>query len=135
MLDAPLCNRIRGELTSRGRRLVDIHGVRRRLFNESLGLATLNRIATRESLNLLNLDSNKYLCVAAANCLIKFLVSTSRLARHTCDQRRTQEQQIELTPPFSSIPFACLILFVVDSQEFRGERKSVQALVLLSPLP
>jgi DNA mismatch repair ATPase MutS len=67
-VDSPLANRIREEFPN----LIDISGIRRRYFNESAGLAALRTVATPESLNLLNLDSGKYLCTSAANCLLRY---------------------------------------------------------------
>ena len=74
-VESALTNRLRDEFNSRGRDLIDISGIRRRYFNESAGMAALRVAATAESFGLLHLDSNLYLCVAAANCLIKYNVS------------------------------------------------------------
>ena len=77
-VESALTNRLRDEFNSHGRDLIDISGIRRRYFNESAGMAALRVAATAESFGLLHLDSNLYLCVAAANCLIKYNVSRRR---------------------------------------------------------
>ena len=77
-VESALTNRLRDEFNSHGRDLIDISGIRRRYFNESAGMAALRVAATAESFNLLHLDANLYLCVAAANCLIKYNVSRRR---------------------------------------------------------
>ena len=74
-VESALTNRLRDEFNSHGRDLIDISGIRRRYFNESAGMAALRVAATAQSFNLLHLDANLYLCVAAANCLIKYNVS------------------------------------------------------------
>jgi len=74
MVDSALANRLRDEFPN----LFDLHGIPRRYFHESGGLNALHNVGTRDSLNLLNLDATKYLCTAAAHCLIKFIESTGK---------------------------------------------------------
>jgi hypothetical protein len=70
-----LANRIQEEFNSDDRGLITLCGVRRRYFNESQGLDLIKHTASERSYNLLSLDSTLYLCVSAANAVVRYIVS------------------------------------------------------------
>jgi len=53
--------------------LAQIQHIRRKYFNESLGLELLERTTLPSDFGRAALDSTKYLCLAAAGCLLKYV--------------------------------------------------------------
>ena len=76
-----LANRIQEEFNSDDRGLITLCGVRRRYFNESQGLDLIKHTASERSYNLLSLDSTLYLCVSAANAVVRYIVSGTNKKR------------------------------------------------------
>ncbi len=52
---------------------VKIENIRRKYFNENQGLQYIHRHGLKTSIQSLQLDSSKYLCLAAAACLMKYI--------------------------------------------------------------
>lgn len=50
-----------------------MNGIKRKYFNESVGLEYIERLCIKEKVDALDLQASKYLCISACACLLKFL--------------------------------------------------------------
>lgn len=106
-VNSPLARRVDDELNTAEVKLVSLCAIRRRYFNESAGLTAIKHAATVDSYNLLSLDSNLYLCVAAANCLLKYHVRTHARSWQLAGQPQT------LVLMVSALVYVCMCVCVV----------------------
>jgi DNA mismatch repair protein MSH4 len=56
-----------------------VHKIKRKFFNEKTGLDLLDRYCLRDDLAACRLDDDKYLCLTAAGCLLRYISYDQKL--------------------------------------------------------